>query len=120
MMFTRIQAKAQKSSYYLVVHRITQLYKELYKTYVFDERIRIITRIFRTAIELYGLFEMSDSNQQIREKLAKSIINANKRLVPQIQERMLNKKEMDEEYMRMCKCIHFMNQCKKKYESVVG
>jgi len=119
-MFTRIQAKAQKSSYYLVVHRITQLYKELYKTYVFDERIRIITRIFRTAIELYGLFEMSDSNQQIREKLAKSIINANKRLVPQIQERMLNKKEMDEEYMRMCKCIHFMNQCKKKYESVVG
>jgi|LauGreDrversion2_6_1035139.scaffolds.fasta_scaffold151288_1 hypothetical protein len=119
-MFTRMQAKAQKSSYYLVVHRITQLYKELYKTYVFDERIRIITRIFRTAIELYGLFEMSDSNQQIREKLAKSIINANKRLVPQIQERMLNKKEMDEEYMRMCKCIHFMNQCKKKYESVVG
>jgi len=115
-----MQAKAQKSSYYLVVHRITQLYKELYKTYVFDERIRIITRIFRTAIELYGLFEMSDSNQQIREKLAKSIINANKRLVPQIQERMLNKKEMDEEYMRMCKCIHFMNQCKKKYESVVG
>ena len=120
MMFTRMQAKAQKSNYYLVVDRMNQLYKELYKTYVFDEKIRIITRIFRTAIELYGLLEMSDSNQQIREKLAKSIIDANKRLVPQIQERMLNKKEIDEEYMRMCNCIIFMNQCKKKYESIVG
>jgi len=123
----RMQTRMQTTKYNSissVMARIKSLFVELDKTCMSGERIQIIIRTYRALNELhknvlhknYDLFELFCSNQESRRNFLSSIIDAAGRLTLQIKVKMSKKKEIDEEYTKMTKCIHLMHSVKKKYE----
>ena len=117
-MKTRMMQKMEYKS--TIALQIIGIFEEFSKTRIFNEKIRILVKIYRMVDNFYKHLEQSDSLHQlsdaVHQKFVKSVIEAVERLIPQINTKMMEKKEIDDGYMRTLGCIHLMRRIKKNYE----
>jgi len=110
-----MQTRSQTLS---ILNKIKQLFDEFATAFEIDKQIELVIQIYKHLDELYkkSLLLIVGRTKTKRNNFIKAVIFAVERLSLQIQKNMSVKKEIDEEYSRMEKCIRLMHRVKKNYK----